>query len=325
MIVNSSKYKLVVNHVVSAIVSGGYKKGSWIPSINDFMKKYKLSRDTVFTGLSELKSKGIIESRPGRGYYVASTRVSHQQKIFLLFNELNAFKEELYNSFMHSMGHSASVNIYFHHYNREVFDTLINEANGKYTTYIIMSGKFQGIEPLLNKLNGRVYLLDHFHPELYGKYSAVFQNFEKDTYEALVYGKDHIQKYGKIIMAQKDEKEPYERCYGLKKFSKEFGFNYDYINTVKNRSIAKGELYMVVNDVDIVELIKQVEKKNFTLGKDVGIISYNETPLKEVLSGGLTTLSTDFKVMGKTLSEIIKEKAIRTIENPWKLTIRKSL
>lgn len=124
-----------------------------------------------------------------------------------------------------------------------------------------MSGKFKGIEPTLDSLNGQVYLLDHFHQELYGKYSAVFQNFEKDTYEGLVFAKDRIKKYSKIIMAQKDEKEPYERYYGLKKFSKEFGFSCDYINTVKNRSVSKGELYIVVNDLDIVELVKQVEKR----------------------------------------------------------------
>jgi DNA-binding transcriptional regulator YhcF (GntR family) len=325
MIVNSSKYKLIVNYVISGILNGKYTEGSWLPSIQEFMKKYKLSRDTILKGLSELKSKGIIESKPGVGYYVVSTRVSHQQKIFLLFNEFNAFKEELYNSFINSLGHSASVNLYFHNYNREVFDTLINEANGKYTTYIIMSGKFEGVEPMLEKLNGRLFLLDHFHSELYGKYSAVFQNFEKNTYEALVFGQHNIKKYNKIIMVQKEEKEPYERYYGMKKFCTEFGYDFDYIHTIKNRSLVKGELYMVVNDLDIVDLIKQLEKKNLIIGKDIGIISYNETPLKEVLAGGITTLSTDFKIMGKTMSEIIKEKTVRTIENPWKLTIRKSL
>ncbi len=326
MIGNSTKYKLIVSHVTSGILNGTYKRGSWIPSINEFMKKYKLSRDTVFTGLSELKSKGIIESKPGLGYYISSTRVSHHRKIFLLFNEFNAFKEELFNSFMHHIGTSSvSVDLFFHNYSRTVFDTLVNEANGKYTTYIIMSGKFKGIESTLESLNGQVFLLDHFHHELYGKYSAVYQNFEKDTYEGLVFAKEHIEKYSKIIMSQKDEKEPYERYYGLKKFSKEFGYACDYINSVKNRQIAKGELYIVVNDQDIVELVKQVEKKNWTLGKEIGIISYNETPLKEVVSGGITTLSTNFKVMGKTMSDLIKDKTIRSIENPWKLVMRKSL
>ena len=66
---NESKYKQVVNHVIDGINNGSYKKGDWILSINEFRKNYNLSRDTVFAGLSELKSKGIIDSTPGVGYY----------------------------------------------------------------------------------------------------------------------------------------------------------------------------------------------------------------------------------------------------------------
>ena len=68
---NESKYKQVVNHVIEGINNGSYKKGDWILSINEFRKNYNLSRDTVFAGLSELKSKGIIDSTPGVGYYIA--------------------------------------------------------------------------------------------------------------------------------------------------------------------------------------------------------------------------------------------------------------
>jgi len=322
---NQSKYKLVVNHVIDGISNSEYKNGDWIPSINEFIKKYNLSRDTVFAGLTELKSKGIIDSNPGVGYYIVSTRVSSHQKIFLLFNEFNAFKEDLYNSFIESIGKSDSVDLYFHNYNIKVFETLINEANGKYTTYIIMPGKFEGIDLMLSEIKGRVYLVDHFHTELKDKYSSVFQNFEKDTYEALVFGKESIRKYEKIIMVQKDEKEPYERYNGLTKFCGEFGYKNDYIGTTKDRIIMRHELFMVVNDRDIVYLIKQSEKQNLELGKDFGIISYNEAPLKEVLLGGITTLSTDFSQMGKSMAKIIKKKYIETIENPWKLTIRNSL
>ena len=322
---NQSKYKLVVNHVIDGISNSEYKNGDWIPSINEFIKKYNLSRDTVFAGLTELKSKGIIDSNPGVGYFIVSTRIASHQKIFLLFNEFNAFKEELYNSFIESIGKSVSVDLYFHNYNIKVFETLLNEANGKYTTYIIMPGKFEGIDLMLNEIKGRVYLVDHFHTELKDKYSSVFQNFEKDTYEALVFGKESIRKYEKIIMVQKDEKEPYERYNGLTKFCGEFDYKNDYIGTTKDRIITKHELFMVVNDRDIVYLIKQSEKQNLELGKDFGIISFNEAPLKEVLLGGITTLSTDFSQMGKSMAKIIKKKYIETIENPWKLTIRNSL
>ena len=207
---NESKYKQVVNHVIDGINNGSYKKGDWILSINEFRKNYNLSRDTVFAGLSELKSKGIIDSTPGVGYYIATTRIAQKLNIFLLFNEFNEFKEDLYNSFISSIRKTANVDLYFHNYNRKVFETLINEANYKYTTYILMPGKFTNIAPLLESLSGRVFLLDHFHPELAGKYSSVAQNFEKDTYEALVYGLPHLKKYDHIIMVQKEEKEPIE-------------------------------------------------------------------------------------------------------------------
>ena len=322
---NQSKYKQIVSYVVDGIHDGTLKKGDWIPSINEFREKYNFSRDTIFAGLSELKTRGIIDSNQGVGYYITSTNTEFKHKIFLLFNEFNFFKEDLYNSFMESIGDSAMVDIYFHNYNRKVFETLVNEANYKYTTYIIMSGKFEGIEPLLKKLSGDVYLLDHYHPELKGKYSSVFQNFEKDTYEALVSGVEYLRKYNHIYMVQKDEKEPSERYDGLCTFCSEYNFEKDYILTTKDRTILKGEVYIVVNDRDLVYLLKQSEKQGLLPGKDVGIISYNDTPLKEMLVGGITTLSTDFNLMGKTIASLINTKSIETIENPWKLNIRKSL
>jgi DNA-binding transcriptional regulator YhcF (GntR family) len=321
---NQSKYKRIVNHVIDGINTGALKKGDWVPSINEFREIYKLSRDTVFAGLSELKSRGIIDSNPGVGYYVLNTKNLADQNIFLLFNELNEFKEDLYNSFIESVDKSATVDIYFHHYNRKVFETLITEANNKYTTYIIMSGKFKGIDPLLKSLNGRVFLLDHFHPELKGKYSSVFQNFEKDTYEALVYGLSSIQKYKHIYMVQMEEKEPVERYNGLCSFCKDHHFTCEYIHTI-NREIHPGDIYMVVKDRDLVDLLKQAEMQKLKPGKDFGIISYNETPLKEILAGGITTLSTDFKLMGKTMAALINKKGIETIENSWRLNIRQSL
>ena len=322
---NQSKYKQIVSYVVDGIHNGTLKKGDWIPSINEFREKYNFSRDTIFAGLSELKTRGIIDSNQGVGYYITSTNTEFKHKIFLLFNEFNFFKEDLYNSFMDSIGDSAIVDIYFHNYNRKVFETLVNEANYKYTTYIIMSGKFEGIEPILKKLSGDVYLLDHYHPELKGKYSSVFQNFEKDTYEALVSGLEYLKKYNHIYMVQKDEKEPTERYDGLCTFCREYNFETDYILTTKDRTILKGEVYIVVNDRDLVYLLKQSEKQGLLPGKDVGIISYNDTPLKEMLVGGITTLSTDFNLMGKTMASLINTKSIETIENPWKLNIRKSL
>lgn len=322
---HKSKYKLVVSHVIDRIRAEEYRNGDRIPSINEFRQTYQLSRDTVFAGLRELMSRGIISASQGVGYFVSSTEVTAGRHIFLLFNELNEFKEDLYNSFMAAAGSEVSVDLYFHNYNRKVFETLIRDANHKYTDYIIMSGKFAGIEPLLQTLTGNIYLLDHYHPELIGKYSGVFQNFEKDTYEALLSGLELIRKYQRIFMVQRDEKEPLERYDGLVRFCEEHGFSHEYISETKARPIVKGDLFIVVKDQDLVDLLKQATLQEFVPGLDFGLISYNDTPLKELLAGGITTLSTDFKLMGETMAGFLTCRKIQTIENPWMLNIRKSM
>lgn len=322
---NKSKYKLVVSHVTDRIQSETYRNGDRIPSINEFRTLYNLSRDTVFTGLRELISKGIIASNHGVGYFVTSTKIEAGHHIFLLFNEFNGFKEILFKSFMESLSSNTTVDLYFHNYNRKVFETLVSDARGKYTDYVIMSGKFQGTGPLLESLSGRVFLLDHFHFELKGRYSAVFQDFEKNTYEALVSGLELIRKYKRIFMVQKEEKEPEERYDGLKKFCLEFGFAYDYLAQTADRTIEIGDLFIVVKDEDLAGLIRQATVQQLTPGTHFGIISYNDTPLKEVLAGGITTLSTDFRLMGKTMAQLIDTRAICTVENPWQLNVRGSL
>jgi DNA-binding transcriptional regulator YhcF (GntR family) len=322
---NEPKYKRIVNYVIDGIHTGKYKKGNKIPSINEFVKEFHLSRDTIFAGIRELMSKGIIKSSPGIGYHIVSENIPFHHNIFLLFNELNEFKEDLYRSFMQSINKTDHVDIRFHHYNRRMFEMLLNDANGLYTDYIIMSGKFKGLEPLLKNLSGNVFLLDHYHPELKGHFSSVYQNFEKDTYEALVYGLQYLKKYQRIIMVQKDEKEPTERYTGLRIFCTEYDFVCHYIGTTHERVIKKGDLFMVVSDRDLADLIKQSVLQGFTPGKEFGIISYNDTPLKEVLAGGITTLSTDFTQMGKSIATLLNKKTIETIENPWSLHIRNSL
>lgn len=325
MLHNESKYKLIVRYVQEGISAGRLRQGDWIPSINEFRQMFNLSRDTVFAGVTELKARGIVESRQGKGYYVSKTNFMSDYNIFLLFNELNEFKEELYSSFMEHLDSSNSVNLQFHNYNRNVFDQLLAEARGKYNTYIVMTGKFLGTEDMLNSLGGRVYLLDHYDKELAGKYSAVAQDFENDTYDALLSGAEQLGRYKRFIMVQNEAKEPYERFYGLKRYCQESGQECKYLNSIDNRRIREGDVFILVNDKDLVTVIKQAARQGMTPGRDFGIISYNETPLKEVLCGGITTLSTDFDQMGQTMAQLLEMPGINVIRNPWRLHVRGSI
>ena len=43
------------------------------------------------------------------------------------------------------------------------------------------------------------------------------------------------------------------------------------------------DIFITIRERDLVNLVKQIRQKNLKLGEDIGIISYNETPLKELL------------------------------------------
>ena len=97
------------------------------------------------------------------------------------------------------------------------------------------------------------------------------------------------------------------------------------IDTLTDRAISKGELYVLLDDKNLIRIIKRIKEEQLTLAEDIGIISYNDTLLKEIVEGGITTISTDFNLMGQRLAEMILNSEFAQIENPNSLIIRKSL
>ena len=320
-----SKYKQIVNAIIKGIDDGKLSKGDRLPSINSICVRKNLSRDTVMMAYNELKAKGILSSLPGKGYYIESTNVELDHRIFLLFDEFNGFKEDLYNAFIKALHHKAVVDIYFHHFNRKVFENLIRDNIGKYTSYVIMPTKFDNILPLLKEISGKVYILDQISSELKDQFPAVYQNFESDVYNSLLSGINLIKKYQKLIMVYPGGKEPEGQYKGFIKFCKDGNINYELIKDIQYRKISKGEAYIAISDDHLVRLIKVAKTTGLKLGVDVGLISYNDTSLKEVVADGITTISTDFKEMGKKLAELVLKKRNIQIENSSSLIVRSSL
>ncbi|MCT4601650.1 MAG: GntR family transcriptional regulator [Marinifilum sp.] len=322
------KYKQLINSLFQSIDKGLVSVGDRLPSINSICKEFGLSRDTVLVAFNELKTRGVISSVPGKGYYLASTSTQFKKNIFLLFEEFNVFKEILYNSFIENLNDKASVDIYFHHFNRNVFKELIENNSDKYTSYVIMPAKFNDAYGVLKQLpKNEVYILDQTNATLKKHYPAVYQNFEKDVFNALESGIDLLNKYEKIYFVYPGGKEPVGQLKGFKKFANYYQdkWEMEIINSLKGQNIKTGEVYIVPNDNDLVTLVKEARREQLKIGSDLGIISYNDTPLKEVVADGITTISTDFKEMGKILADLVLNSKNDLIENKSQLIRRNSL
>ena len=319
------KYKQIINSIEEAITSGVLKKGSKIPSINTIKDDHHLSRDTVLMAFNELKNRGIIQSIVGKGYYVSSENIDVEQKIFLLFDELNSFKEDLYNSFLEHLGNNIQVDIYFHHFNQKNFSKLIHENSGDYNYYVIMPANLANTSVVINALpKDKVYILDQVHDDLMD-YPAIYQNFEKTIFNNLTKALHLIKKYNKLVLVFSEDKQPLTMRKGFIAFCKKHKLPFDVINSLKDTPLKVGELYIIPDDKSLLQLIKRIKTQKLVLAKDIGVISYNDTLLKEIVEGGITTISTDFNKMGQRLAEMIINKEQLKIENPNNLIIRNSI
>ena len=109
------------------------------------------------------------------------------------------------------------------------------------------------------------------------------------------------------------------------RFCQEYGFEREILSSAKDISPKEGELYICVMENDLILLLDKILESKLVLGKDIGIISYNETPLKRLLFRGITTVSTDFVNLGSTIANLIKSNSKEQIENPFIVIPRDSI
>jgi DNA-binding LacI/PurR family transcriptional regulator len=89
--------------------------------------------------------------------------------------------------------------------------------------------------------------------------------------------------------------------------------------------VSAKEAYIVIEENDLCRLIRKAGENKLEIGKNVGIISYNDSPLKEILLDGITVMTTDHAKMGETAARLILDNSKDKIKNPFVLIKRKSL
>ncbi len=324
------KYMQLANSVIKAITEEKIGKDDLLPSINELSFEFEISRDTAEKGYKYLKQIGILGSVPGKGYFVKSTEVNQTLKIFLLFNKLSAHKKIVYDAFVERLGGLALIDFYIYNNDFTHFKRLIQNNKNEYTHYVIIPHFLEGGEnayEIINELpSDKLLVLDKLVPGIKGDYAAVYENFEKDIYEALEQLKEQLSHYHTIkILFPEYTYFPEEILKGFYKFCRQYSFNYKVVHDVSKEPIKEGEVFINLMEGDLVVLIEKILVTKLKLGKHVGVISYNETPLKKVILNGITTISTDFEFMGKKAAELILSNSREHFEVPFYVTSRASL
>ncbi len=324
------KYLQLANSIVSAIAIGKMKKHDVMPSINELTYEYDISKQTVERGYNYLRSKGVLEAVPGKGYFIKSVEVKQKLKIFLLFNKLSAHKKIIYDALAQTLGEEATIDLHIYNNDYSLFKRLLLNNLEDYSYYVVIPHFIEGRDCAHAVLNAvpkeKLLLLDKKVDGVKGEYAAVYENFESDIYEALQQANERLRRYStlKIIFPQHSYYPP-EIVTGFNKFCRDYCYAYKMISQVEDEPINEGDVYISVMEDDLVTLVERTLLLNLKVGAQVGIISYNETPLKKIILDGITTVSCDFQKMGQAAAHLILTNAKHRLEVPFHLTLRASL
>jgi len=325
------KYLQIANSVLHAIEINAIAKDYLLPSINDLSYELEISRDTAEKALRYLKSLGVIGSVPGKGYFIANTDFKQPIKVFLLFNKLSVHKKMIYDSFVSKLGDQAAIDFFIYNNNFSLFKKLMekNKKNG-YTHYVIIPHFLEGGDSANDVINeiegGHLILLDKIIPGINREHGAVYENFEQDIYGALKDALPQLSKYQTLkIIFPEYTYHAIEILKGFHFFCSEFAFNHKVVQNIAGEPVNEGEVFINLMEDDLVVLLEKIQNTDLKVGKDVGIISYNETPWKRFMLDGITTISSDFKKMGEMVADMILNNDMQHVEVPFKLTMRNSL
>lgn len=321
-----SKHEQVVNGVMNAIDDKIVTQGSKLPSVNQMVKELGFASKTIVKAYSELKERGLVDSKKRHGYFVVNEDTDQNLKIAMLLYSFHPFQEEFYNAFRETCGENVQVDVFFHHSNIDIFETILKNAQGKYGKYVIAPIPHPNTKSLLDIIPRNKLLLVDRYEALQGVFSHVTQEFRDTTYAALETLSDSIKKFNEIILFYlPDSDYPVEVLEAFQRFLKDFGINGRVEKSYKRQSVEAGKVYFTIGDGDLWKLLKDATTQNLEIGKDLGVLSYNDNPVKEIICGGITTFSTNFELMGKTAAEVILSGKHKSMVIPTNLYRRTSL
>lgn len=321
-----SKHEQLVHGIIEAIDMGILVVGDQLPSINQMVSELGFARKTIVKAYEELKHRGLVESKKLKGYFIISQETKVTLKVALLMFSFQRFQEEFYNTFRKELGKRFQIDVFFHHNNLSIFETIFNNIKGKYGMYVVAPIPDAAVRPLLTSIEPQKLLIVDRFLEMPDDYSYISQEFEEATYYKLIELLPRIRKYKKFILFFSDDKDyPPGILTAFQRFVSEYEIASKVEKGYKEGAVKKGNLYFLISDTYLWELLRDCRNNEYVVGQEVGILSHNDHVVKEIAFGGITTISSDFKEMATRAAAHLKNQGTTQEIVPLHLMKRNSL
>lgn len=321
-----SKHERFVEGIVNAIDDKIIGVGDSLPSVNAMISQLGFARETVIKGYRELQNRGLIESKNRLGYFVADDNTRQSLRVALLMYTIDTFQEQFYSSFRKGLGPDVHLDVFFHHGNIEVFETMLSLMKNRYGMYVISPIHHPRTRELLNTIpRNKLLMFDRYEP-LEGPFNYVVQEFQTSSYTIFEQLYESIRKFDKMIFYHNpDSLFPPEILRSFNKFIKDYKIKGEVLKEYERGSVEKGVVYYVNENAELWNLLRDCNAKKIKPGKDIGILSHNDEPVKEIVGNGITTYSVSFSEMGRLAAGAVLSRESIQLVLPTELIRRNSL
>ena len=112
---------------------------------------------------------------------------------------------------------------------------------------------------------------------------------------------------------------------GCNCFCQDYHIDSAIVENTDRIQVRKGEVYIAIRQIEVVNIIKQSRTTGLKCGEDFGLIAYNDTPAYEVIDQGITVLSINWEELGRKAAEfVLTGQEIRTYL-PTEVHLRNSI
>jgi DNA-binding LacI/PurR family transcriptional regulator len=273
-----------------------------------------------------LKDRGIIEAKNRLGYFVANEDTEQTLKVALMMFGFDTFQEVFYRNFRETLGRNIHLDVFFHHNNIEVFETILNHIKGKYGMYVVAPIPHPKTKELLQSIPlSKLLIFDRYEP-IGDDINYISQEFEASSYRIFTELLDRLRDFDEFLFYYHPHSMiPIEILRAFKKFLQDYNIKGGIRKSYEPISVERGKAYFIIDNIDLYQILKDCKTKNLQLGVDIGILSHNDEPMKEIIADGITTYGTDFALMGTKSAQFVssREKIQETM--PMVLIRRNSL
>lgn len=292
------KYRQVILAITRDVRKAILRPGDKIPSINEASSECYLSRDTVEKAYKELSRRGVIRSVPGKGFFVSETVFENPLRILLVFDRLDDSRWKLYHALNQCLG-EAELTMMSYEHNYRMLTLSLQEHQDDFDFFIVIPHFFAYQDDLRKAFTSvapeRLIVLTHAVDGLDDQTSQFTFDRRVAWEQALKEAEERLVKYKRMVLYfPEDFSFPQEILEAVEAFCESSQMPLKVQQDWDPRKVQTGDVCLVLEDETLSSLLELTGERELQPGKDIGIVSFDDNPLKEALAGGIATLGYDY-------------------------------